>query len=50
MLDPIGTVVEQWDIKGAFPTEANFGELAYEGSDVAEIALTLRYDNAVLQF
>ena len=27
MLDPIGTVVELWDIKGAFLTSANFGSL-----------------------
>ena len=51
MLDPVGTVVQLWDIKGAFITEANFGELSYEAeSDLAEITLTLRFDNMVLQF
>lgn len=50
MLDPVGTVVELWDIKGAFATEVNFGELTYEDGGVTEIALTLRFDNAVLQF
>jgi len=25
LLDPVGTVVELWDIKGAFCTEVNFG-------------------------
>jgi len=50
MLDPVGTVVELWDIKGAFITEAAFGELTYEGAELAEITLTLQYDNAVLQF
>lgn len=50
MLDPIGTVVELWDIKGALITEANFGELTYEAGDLAEISLTLQIDNAVLQF
>lgn len=50
VLDPIGTVVELWDIKGAFITEANFGELTYEDGTPAEISLTLRFDNAVLQF
>lgn len=51
LIDPIGTVVELWDIKGAFITDANFGDLAYEdnGSPV-EIQLTVRYDNAVLQY
>jgi hypothetical protein len=50
MLDPVGTVVELWDVKGAWITEANFGELTYEDGTLAEIALTLRFDNAVLQF
>lgn len=50
MLDPVGTVVELWDIKGAFITEANFGDLTYEGSNLAEISLTLRFDNCVLQY
>lgn len=50
LLDPVGTVVELWDIKGAWITEANFGELTYEDGALAEISLTLRFDNAVLQF
>jgi len=50
LLDPVGTVIELWDIKGAFITEANFGELTYEDGGLAEISLTLRYDNAVLQY
>ena len=51
MLDPVGTVVELWDIKGAFITTANFGDLSYDDdSTVQEISLTLRYDNCVLQY
>jgi len=50
LLDPVGTVVELWDIKGAWIKEGNFGELTYEDGTLAEISLTLRYDNAVLQF
>lgn len=50
LLDPVGTVVELWDIKGAFITEANFGEMSYEEGAPAEISMTLRFDNAVLQF
>jgi hypothetical protein len=49
-LDPVGTVIQLWDIKGAFITSAKFGEVTYEGSDMMEIALTLRYDNAVMQY
>ena len=50
MLDPVGTVVELWDIKGAFITEANFGEVTYEDGGPMEISMTLRFDNCVLQF
>ena len=51
MLDPIGTVVELWDIKGAMITAANFQSLTYENdSSPMSIDLTLRYDNCVLQF
>jgi len=51
MLDPIGTVVELWDIKGAWVTGATFNDLSYdEATGAVEIALTLRFDNAVLQY
>jgi hypothetical protein len=51
MLDPVGTVVQLWDIKGAFITEAKFGDLAYDSAtDLMEITLTLRFDNAVAQY
>lgn len=50
LLDPVGTVVELWDIKGAFILSAKFGDLSYEGAETMEISLTLRYDNAVLQY
>ena len=50
LLDPVGTVVELWDIKGAFLTQAGFGDLSYDGDEPQEISLTLRYDNCVLQY
>ncbi len=50
MLDPVGTVIQLWDIKGAFLLSANFNEITYEGSDMVEIALSIRYDNVVMQF
>lgn len=50
LLDPVGTVVELWDIKGAFLTAASFGDLDYGASDPAEISLTVRFDNCVLQY
>jgi len=50
MLDPVGTVVELWDIKGAQITNATFGDLDYGTEDPTEIALTLQMDNCVLQY
>lgn len=50
LLDPVGTVVEHWDIKGAWIMEASYGDLSYDSSEANEIAITIRYDNAVLQF
>tara|TARA_R110000851_G_scaffold38986_1_gene99609 strand:+ start:117 stop:605 length:489 start_codon:yes stop_codon:yes gene_type:complete len=50
MLDPVGTVVELWDIKGAFLTSANFGDLDYGTEDPTDISLTIRFDNCVLQY
>jgi hypothetical protein len=50
MLDPVGTVVELWDIKGAQITSAQFNDLDYGTEDAVEIALTLQMDNCVLQY
>lgn len=50
MLDPVGTVVELWDVKGAFLTSVNFNDLDYSSSDAQMINLTIRFDNAVLQY
>jgi len=50
LLDPVGTVIELWDVKGALITEANFGELTYEDGTPVEISLTLQADQYVLQF
>ena len=50
MLGPVGDVVEEWELRGAFPLSANFGDLSFEDSTPVEISLTLRYDYAILQF
>lgn len=50
LLDPVGTVVELWDMKGCFLTAAQFGDLDYGTEDPTEISLTIRFDNCVLQF
>ena len=51
LLDPVGTVVELWDMKGCFITTANYGSLDYnDDSANMDISLTLRFDNCVLQY
>ena len=50
MLDPVGTVVELWDLKGCFLTNAAFGDLDYGTEDPSDISLTIRFDNCVLQY
>jgi len=50
MLDPIGTVIELWDIKGAFLTSVNFYTLDYTSDDIMYIDATISFDNCVLQF
>jgi len=50
VLGPVGDIVEEWTLKGAFIQDANFGDLSFEDSTPVEISLTLRYDYAILQF
>ena len=50
MLDPVGTVVELWDMKCCFITAANFNDLDYSADDAVEISLTIRFDNCILQY
>jgi hypothetical protein len=50
-LGPVGDKVEQWKLKGAFITNASFGDLDWaDGTGVVEISLTISYDYAVLEF
>ena len=50
LLDPVGAVVEEWELKGAYIQSANFGDMDFASSDPVEISLTLRYDYAILKF
>lgn len=51
MLDPVGTCVELWDIKGAMISSAKFGELEYDNdADPMMIELEIRFDLCVLQY
>ena len=50
LLGPVGDIVEEWTLKGTYIEAANFGTMDYGTSDPVEIALTLKYDYAILQF
>ncbi len=51
MLGPVGDKIEQWKLVGAFISQANFGDLAYNSAnEPATIELTLSYDYAILEF
>ena len=51
MLGPVGAKVEQWTLKGAFISRANFGELDFSNTnEPATIELTLTYDYAILEY
>lgn len=50
LLGPVGDKIEQWTLKGAFITSANFGELDWASNDPVSIELTLTYDYAILEY
>ena len=50
VLGPVGDKIEEWTLKGAYITDAQFGDLDFSSSEPVEITVTLRYDYAILQF
>lgn len=40
-------VLETFELYGCFVTNAEYGELSYDGDDPATVSLDIRYDNAV---
>lgn len=49
-LGPVGDIVEQWTVKGAYIKTANFGQLDWSTETQVEIELTLGVDNCFLEF
>jgi hypothetical protein len=41
------TVLETWELYGAYVQNINYNTMAYATSDPAQITLTVRYDNAI---
>jgi len=51
VLGPVGDVVEEWKLVGAFISSANFGDVDWASdADPVTIELILAYDYAILQF
>jgi len=50
VLGPVGDIIEEWTLKGAWIQDASFGDLDFGSSDPVDITVTLRYDYAILQF
>ena len=43
-------IIEKWTLYGTFIEDASFGDLDFSDSQPVEIALTLSYDYAILEF
>ena len=51
VLDPVGTVIELWDIKGAHLTSVAFGDLKYDdAASLMDVTLSIAFDNCIFQF
>jgi hypothetical protein len=52
VLGPVGDKVEEWQLKGAFPSTVNFNGtgLDWGAQEALTITMTLSYDYAILQF
>lgn len=50
MLDPKGTIIEDWTLVNCWPTTVNFQDLSYEDTGAAQVSITLRFDRAIPVF
>lgn len=49
-LGPVGDKIQEWQLKGAWISKANFGDHDWSSNDPNDIELTLSYDFAILNF
>ncbi len=49
-LGPVGDVVEEWRLKGAFVLNANFGDMDWSSDAPANISITIAMDYAILNY
>jgi hypothetical protein len=50
VLGPVGDIVSEWIIKGAFITSMEQGSFDWATSDVAELGITVAMDYCVLNY
>ena len=50
VLGPVGDVVEEWILKGAYCQNANFGTMDWTSDSPANISMTIVMDYAILNF
>ena len=41
------TILEQWELDGCFLSTVDWGDMAYNSNDPVQIALTIKFDNAI---
>ena len=41
------TILESWELDGCFLSQVDWGDMAYNSSDPVQIALTVKFDNAI---
>ncbi len=49
-LGPVGDVVEEWILKGAYCSNANFGPMDWTSDAPASISITIEMDYAILNY
>ena len=49
-LGPVGDIVEEWILKGAYVQSANFGDMDWSSDSPANISLTIVMDYAILNY
>ena len=47
MLDPLGGVVQVWNLFYIWPSEINYNDLSSEDDGIAEVNVTFKYDYAI---
>jgi hypothetical protein len=50
VLGPVGDIVGEWLIKGAFVTNGDFGQFDWSSDAVVDLGITINMDYCVLNF